>query len=254
MDERLKKDMSRFAKLNYDDFKRLAADESLSPYQRIGFPDSYREGFEPAIVQDIIAKMPPLQEQAGVVVDIGCGCTDMPRLLAEHAARHQHELVFVDSEEMLNRVPSGPNIKRVAGKFPAMPALVDEYRGRATAVIAYSVLHYVFEGEDLFGFLDAACGLLAPGGHLLIGDIPNASKRRRFFASETGVAFHKAFMKADAPPVVEPFALEPARIDDGVVFGIVMRYRSAGFDAYVLPQSRALPLQNRREDLLIVRP
>jgi 2-polyprenyl-3-methyl-5-hydroxy-6-metoxy-1,4-benzoquinol methylase len=254
MDERLKKDISRFSKLTYDDFKRLATDESLSPYQRIGFPDAYRAGYEPAIVQDIIAKVPPLNEKGGVVIDIGCGCTDVPRLLAEHCQRQGHELVFIDSEEMLNLVPGGTHVKKVAGKFPAMPALLDEYRGRATAVVTYSVLHYVFEGEDLFGFLDAACSLLAPGGHLLVGDVPNVSKRRRFFAAETGAAFHKAFMETEEPPVVEPFALEPARIDDGVVFGILLRYRSAGFDAYVVPQSRTLPMQNRREDLLIVRP
>ncbi|MCC6338287.1 MAG: class I SAM-dependent methyltransferase [Myxococcales bacterium] len=246
--------MSRFAKLTYEDFKRLAADDSLTPYQRIGFPDSYREGFEPAIVADMIAKVPPLQAQGGVMIDIGCGCSDLPRLLAAHGERLGQQLVFIDSAEMLDRVQAGPHVRKVPGKFPAMPALVEEFRGRATAVIAYSVLHYVFEGEDLFGFLDAACGLLAPGGHLLLGDLPNVSKRRRFFASETGVAFHKAFMKTEQPPVVEPYALEPARIDDGVVFGILMRYRAAGFDAYVLPQGPALPLRNRREDLLIVRP
>jgi hypothetical protein len=44
------------------------------------------------------------------------------------------------------------------------------------------------------------------------------------------------------------------RIDDGVILGIVDRMRRRGFDAYVVPQSESLPLANRREDILIVRP
>lgn len=254
MDDRLKQDLGRFAKLTYDDFKRLAGDASLSDAQRIGFPDAYRAGFEAAIVDDIIARTPTLNDRGGVVIDIGCGASDVPKLLAKHCAQQQHQLVFIDSAEMLTLAPAGPGITHAPGKFPAMPELLDRWRGKASAVIAYSVLHYVFEGEDVFGFLDAACSLLAPGGHLLVGDVPNGSKRRRFFASDTGVAFHKAFMETDQPPAVEPFALESGRIDDGVVLGILMRYRAAGFDAYVLPQGRGLPLQNRREDLLIVRP
>ena len=44
-----------------------------------------------------------------------------------------------------------------------------------------------------------------------------------------------------------------ATFDDGVLMGLMHRYRQAGFEAYLLPQGRSLPMQNRREDLLIVR-
>jgi hypothetical protein len=39
-----------------------------------------------------------------------------------------------------------------------------------------------------------------------------------------------------------------------VVFALLQRARLAGFDAYVLPQDPALPMANRREDVLIIRP
>jgi hypothetical protein len=39
-----------------------------------------------------------------------------------------------------------------------------------------------------------------------------------------------------------------------VVFAVLQRARAAGFHAYVLPQPAHLPLANRREDILIVRP
>jgi hypothetical protein len=47
---------------------------------------------------------------------------------------------------------------------------------------------------------------------------------------------------------------EPAKIDDAVVLEILQRARDKGFDAYVVPQSDDLPMANRREDILIVRP
>ena len=34
----------------------------------------------------------------------------------------------------------------------------------------------------------------------------------------------------------------------------LQRARSAGFNSYVLPQADDLPMENRREDILIIRP
>ena len=48
--------------------------------------------------------------------------------------------------------------------------------------------------------------------------------------------------------------LEPGEIDDGVVLGLVARMRAAGFHAFVVPQAPDLPMANRREDILIIRP
>ena len=43
-------------------------------------------------------------------------------------------------------------------------------------------------------------------------------------------------------------------MDDSVVMSVLMRCRNQGFDAYILPQSQSLPMANRREDILVVRP
>ena len=51
-----------FSSISYEDFRRLAKDESLSKYERIGFPDAYRSGFEEAIYADILAKLSNLNK------------------------------------------------------------------------------------------------------------------------------------------------------------------------------------------------
>ena len=44
------------------------------------------------------------------------------------------------------------------------------------------------------------------------------------------------------------------KIDDSILVSLLLRARGQGFDAYLLPQRPTLPMANRREDLLIVRP
>ena len=88
---------------------------------------------------------------------------------------------MLDAPEMLDLIDDDGNIHKIPGKFP------DEDRefikaniGRADIVLIYSVMMYVCVQDSIFNFLDKAVSLLALGGRLLIGDIPNRSKRRRF--------------------------------------------------------------------------
>ena len=50
------------------------------------------------------------------------------------------------------------------------------------------------------------------------------------------------------------FDLHEDQIDDGVLIGMILRARNRGFHAYVMPQGDHLPMENRREDLLFVKP
>jgi len=243
-----------FSDLRFEDFRRLAADASLSKYERIGFPDSYRKGFEAAIFEDIKRKLPALDGKACRVVDIGPGCSDLPQMLIDLCRLRGHSLSLVDSAEMLARLPDAPFVEKTEGMFPNTPDLLARHRGSVDVVLSYSVLHYVFVDTPLFGFLDACLSLLASSGRLLLGDIPNVSKRKRFFSSEAGVRCHQEFQKTTEKPAVTFNTLEEKRIDDAVVLALLSRARAAGFESYVLPQSPALPMSNRREDLLFVRP
>jgi 2-polyprenyl-3-methyl-5-hydroxy-6-metoxy-1,4-benzoquinol methylase len=245
----------RFDSLTFDGFRELATADGLSRFERIGFPDSYRDGYEAAIFRDVRAKLTNLDRRGQTVFDIGCGCSDLPRLLAETCRRQGHALVLCDSAEMLGHVPDEPFARKATGRFPTDCAeLVAGFAGRVDAILVYSVLQYVFVEGSVFDFVDACLSLLAPGGQLLLGDIPNHSKRKRFFLSAAGVAHHRAFTGTNEVPAVGFNALERSKIDDAVVLAILGRARAAGFDAYVVPQAPDLPMANRREDVLIVRP
>ena len=245
----------RFANIGFDDFRRMAQDERLSKYEKIGFPDEYRKGKEERIFQDIKDKLPALSARGKTILDIGPGCSDLAHYLVDHCVAHGHELVLVDSEEMLALLPDVEEVRKVAAYYPSgCQDLITELKGKVDAIICYSVFHYIFVGSNPWDFLDQSLSLLAPGGRFLIGDIPNVSKRKRFFSSETGIRFHQTFMQTDDVPKVEFNRIEEKMIDDAVIMGMVMRARLAGFDAYILPQPDDLPMANRREDVLIVRP
>jgi hypothetical protein len=189
------------------------------------------------------------------VLDVGPGCSPLATALLELCGEREHRLTLVDSTEMLALLPDLPAVTKIAGRFPDdCLSLLAAERGRLDAVLAYSVLQYVFAEGNVFAFLDRALELLAEGGQLLIGDLPNRSMRRRFFSSAAGARFHRDFTGREEEPVVAHQTLEPGLLDDAVIVGLALRARAAGFHAYLVPQASSLPMANRREDLLIVRP
>jgi 2-polyprenyl-3-methyl-5-hydroxy-6-metoxy-1,4-benzoquinol methylase len=245
---------NRFADIGFDDFRRMAQDDSLSRYEKIGFPNEYRAGKESAIFEDILSKLDKLSAAQQTVLDIGPGCSDLPGMLVELCQRQGHKLVLVDSAEMLAHIPDASFIERVPAYYPKCDELFTKFGGKVDVILCYSVLHYIFAESNLWEFLDRSLELLNHGGQMLIGDIPNVSKRKRFFSSPGGVIFHKSFISKDEKPLVNFHVIERKKIDDSVMLAIVLRARQAGFDAYIVPQRSDLPMANRREDLLIVRP
>ena len=122
---------------------------------------------------------------------------------------------------MLALLPAAPNATRVEGRFPdECEELLAERRGQADCVLAYGVLSCVFEDGNVFDFVDRCLELLTPGGQLLLADVPNLSKRKRFFASDAGRRFHENFMGGSAPLDVQFNVLDPGTLDDGVILGL----------------------------------
>ncbi len=240
--------------ITYESFKDRANNPSLSRYEKIGFPDAYREGKEINIFRDINSKL-KLNREGITVLDIGCGCSDLADHMIDNAEAYNQTLLLNDSQEMLNLLPNKACIKKVPGKFPENFQDFKDYYGKIDVAVAYSVMHHVTMDSNPYNFIDKVLELLNYGGLFLIGDLQNLTKRNRFFQSKTGLDFHHVFTKTTdtPPPEATKFPDFYEKIDDGLIFGILQRYRSFGFETYLLPQAEDLPMANRREDLLILK-
>jgi len=249
------KNQNRFAKLKFEDFKSMAVDKTLSRYEKIGFPDSYRSGQEEGIFKDITNKLTNINKMNMTVVDIGPGCSDLAFMLIDLCRAREHSLVLIDSQEMLEQLPDDNFITKVPAYYPdECEWIFKKYAHKVAAILTYSVLHYVFVEGNIFNFLDRSLSLLNDGGEMLIGDIPNISKRKRFFHSPNGIKFHQEFTGKNELPSIQFNIIEEEQIDDAVILSIIMRCQQSGFDAYCLPQPEDLPMANRRDDILIKRP
>jgi 2-polyprenyl-3-methyl-5-hydroxy-6-metoxy-1,4-benzoquinol methylase len=245
--------IEQHSNLTFDDFCELAKKKDISKFEKIGFPDDFRCGKEESIFSDINNKVQIAPES--IVLDIGAGCSDLPEIIATYCDTIKSKYVVIDSKEMLENISdSFECVEKISGFYPDIPAVFSKYKGKVDVIICYSVFQYIFEESNAWRFIDATLSLLKPGGRFLIGDIPNASMRKRFLESEAGISFHQQYMNTQDLPNVRYNCLEPGDIDDSVVFSIVSRCRNQGFHAYILPQSSSLPMSNRREDILIIRP
>lgn len=237
---------------DFEDFKKRASDCNLSKWEKIGFPDSYRKGVEHFIFQDIIAKTDLIK--AKMVLDIGCGCSELVDNIINYANENKQTLVLIDSNEMLNNIDNkynNNNIILIPDRFPSKFIKEKLLPSSFDVIIVYSVIQYVFLDQSIYDFIHACIKLLKSGGRILIGDIPNFQARDRFLITEQG----KNFL-AKGTDISDNVALQhenSERIDDSVIMSILLRFRQFGCETYLMPQSEKLPFSNRREDILIIK-
>src|ERR1035438_4422750 len=95
-------DYAKYKNLSFEDLRSLAADKSISVYEKIGFPESYRNGKEFDIFLDILQKLSvDMDERNKIWLDIGPGCTDLPYITLDFCKKMNFELLWADSKEML---------------------------------------------------------------------------------------------------------------------------------------------------------
>ncbi len=187
------------------------------------------------------------------LLDIGCGAGNLLIPLSFVAA----DAVGIDHPDVISYARQhscGARIRWLAGQFPDV-ALNERF----DCILLYSVIHYVPSFSELLPFIDAGADLLKPGGRLLIGDIPNRDRKRRFLESEVGQIFEKEWQKSRLEsPRKESRIFDDATgigtLSDAESLEIAARSRANGFHVYILPQPQDLPFGHTREDILVVRP
>ncbi len=205
------------------------------------------------IVGDVVAKLGI--EPHHSFLDVGCGGGQVlvpVSYLVRSATGIDHPAVI----EWIRRRHADPDLKLIGGNF--LDLAIDE---RFDRVLSYGVVQCLASADEVGAFVLKAASLLAPGGRLLIGDLPNFDLKRRFMESATGRAFHAAWArrKAEADRTAAPEPATPAdgdlpHFDDALMLRLVGSLRARGFSAYLLPQPPDLPCGNTREDLLACRP
>jgi len=236
--------------ISFENFGKLASTQ-LSPTERAGRYRIQVEA-EKLVVADVISKL-GLNDQDDLL-DVGCGTglLLLPLSLIVRSATGIDHAAVIDS---LHRSFPGASVATIPGSF-----LEISIEAKFSAIVAYSVVHYLSSEDELFAFVEKAAGLLDFGGRLLIGDIPNVDRKRRFLQTQTGAEFGEAWKErtsASAPPSNQ-LALTPdpsmLEFGDELVVDLIARFRRQGFDTFVLPQSTSLPFGHTREDILVTRP
>ena len=240
--------------LTFEDFKKKGTKKNLTSNERIDFPNKYRDGFDKIILDDILSKLPSLNHEDSTFLDIGIGCGSLGLFLFNHCQDKSIKTDLIDSFEMLNQLPSDKKIKKHNFFFPDCKNFIKKHLNHYDSILCYSVLQYMFQEAPITHILDRMLSLLAPNGRLLIGDIPNINKRKRFFKSPSGIKFHKNFMKDNSLPTFVDDEILEYEIDDSLIFFILQRSRNLGYQSYIVPQNENLPMSNRREDILIIKP
>jgi 2-polyprenyl-3-methyl-5-hydroxy-6-metoxy-1,4-benzoquinol methylase len=239
--------------ISFDDFRSMAKDPSLSAIEKIGFPEAYRKNNEELILEDISSKLSNLNKPKQKILDIGSGCSKLTELLIDKSKILEHELILCDSEEMLELLENLDFVKKITGKFPYNIEKMTHLTETLDGILVYSVLQHVILEDSIFNFIDSSLALLKSGGQLLIGDIPNISKRERFFSSNAGIESHQKYTHSNTLPKLNNHKLLKNKIDDSILMSIMQRYRNFGFETYLLAQNPQLLMSNRREDILIVK-
>ncbi|MHB8461374.1 MAG: class I SAM-dependent methyltransferase [Vulcanimicrobiaceae bacterium] len=204
-------------------------------------------------VEDVSAKLRP--EKTDRLLEIGCGLGLLLRPLASMV----HEAVGIDHPSLVEEFSSQQppdNVLLLPGRFPDVRP-----SGSFDAILVYSVMHYLPSAEAAGAFIDGCLEVLAPGGRLLLADLPNHDAWQRYHASSEGqghleaIEARKQAMREQYPEEYKIYAKFTATrfIDDAFVLSVLTDLRGRGYETYILPQHPAMPNCKTREDILIQR-
>ena len=205
------------------------------------------------IVPDICEKLQI--KPADELLDIGCNIGELTIPLSFLCK----SVTGIDGDTCIThlkkRISGIHNISLYAGDF-----FEADVTGKFDCVLIYSVIHYLDNYDRALKFILKAASLLKSGGRMLVGDIPNRSKQKRFLKSELGQKVDKEYEEKILNEPVEKIRAEKAlgtegryEIYDEDVLRFMKDLRAEGYDAYLLPQHDGLPSGFTREDLLITK-
>ena len=227
------------------DWYGAVADKSVDYTELSGRYSSQRQD-EKGIFADVSKKLD--LKPVDSVLEIGCGVGQIlipASFMVSQATGVDHPKIL---SALRRRFPVD-EIELIPGNF--LDLKFDE-DCQFNKVLVYSVLQTLPDWKTIELFLSRALRLVAPGGKILIGDIPNTSKKQRFLSTEQGLAFHKEWRKKTPESKLTGIEKPPtaAEIDDSRIQEILQILEDNGFEADRMNQPKTLPFSNSREDIL----
>ncbi len=236
------------SKKSFENFGRLA--KNPLSFTEIAGWYAFQAGTERYILFDIMRQLKLVPSDD--LLEIGCGAGNnlIPFSFFAHSATGvDHQALL----KVLKKRIKNTSIRCIPGNF-----LDVKIPGHFSKIIVYSVLHYLSNEKEVLFFIDKAVKLLLPGGKLLLGNIPNIDRKKRFLASPRGKIFEKKWQamkkKENIDIVFSNFFKEKnVIIGDTLINKIIKTYSVKEFRAKSLKQSLGAPFSHTRENILISR-
>jgi SAM-dependent methyltransferase len=186
------------------------------------------------------------------ILDIGCGDCQ----ITKYYKKYTSYIDAIDHQEIIGKCKKKFNfINFHEGNFLNYK---DFNNKKFDKIVAYSVVHYLSNISEFHKFIKKALKLLKPGGILLLGDVPNVSKKKRFIKSPFYLKINSSWNKKKNSYrniATKKLLLNSddslLKFDDLTLLKIVKKYNSKNVETYYLHQNNGLYLNNTRIDLLI---
>ncbi len=204
------------------------------------------------IVSNVIDKLD--LKASDTLLEIGCNSGQLLIPLSFHVEK----VIGVDHPDLIKLLMERAkldNFVPVPGDF--LEVDLDQLP-QVDKILIYSVIHCLRSEGEVIEFMNRALGLLNAGGVLLIGDLVNVDRKKRFQNSEAGRLFSKEWdenksQEGDELDQVSRHETSTVWCDD-LILRLLGAARQQGFHSYLVPQPISLPFGHTREDLVIVKP
>lgn len=230
-------------------FEMLAGKDDLSDIVISGRYEFQKES-EKYVIVDIKKKLELSQNDS--LLEIGCGTGNLLIPLSADIKKAHG----IDNHNAISRLIKRDPTRKIdttIGTF--QDAHLQNYFSK---ILIYSVIHYLSDLDEVIQFIKKALSLLEPNGTVLIGDIPNIDKKKRYLDSKTyqgnkdewNLLVEKfSGVKELASTVSVDQSL--IKIGDKEILELIRCIRDHGFEAFLMPQPLDLPFSYTRDDILI---
>ena len=187
------------------------------------------------------------------IIDIGCGTGDVVIPLS----RKVKSITAVDYPKIIDLLKKRSDKQRVKNmKFISSDMLKLKTKKKFNKVLAYSLIHYMKDKNQLKKFIKKLLDLTSSNGIILIGEIPNISMKKRFLKSKIRKEINKKFLH-NLNKLKQKYTSQFnynekfIQIYDKEIRFMINYCNQIGVDAYVLPIKKGLPFSYTRVNLLI---